>query len=123
MAKSNIVKRVVVSWKQFKQQNNLNKTDGNKRGKLNIPKLKEANYVATSNYHNYTLILTEGDSAKALAVTWSCSSIICLKLVVFVPNELFVNWLCNTNSYNILKMFSRFIAFISTCLNVFQNIS
>ncbi|KVI00753.1 Arginine repressor C-terminal-like domain-containing protein [Cynara cardunculus var. scolymus] len=68
VAKSDVVKRVV-SWVQFKQQNDLKKTDGNKRGKLNIPKLEEANYAATSNSDNCTLILTEGDSAKALAMS------------------------------------------------------
>lgn len=68
VAKSDVVKRIV-SWVQFKQQNDLKKTDGNKRGKLNIPKLEEANYAATSNSDNCTLILTEGDSAKALAMS------------------------------------------------------
>ncbi|KAF5822370.1 putative DNA topoisomerase (ATP-hydrolyzing) [Helianthus annuus] len=68
VAKSDIVKRVV-SWVQFKQQNDLKKTDGNKRGKLNIPKLEEANFAATNNSDNCTLILTEGDSAKALAMS------------------------------------------------------
>lgn len=68
VAKSDVVKRVV-SWVQFKQQNDLKKTDGNKRGKLNIPKLEEANFAATNNSDNCTLILTEGDSAKALAMS------------------------------------------------------
>ncbi|KAK9061834.1 hypothetical protein SSX86_019018 [Deinandra increscens subsp. villosa] len=68
VAKSDIVKRVM-SWVQYKQQNDLKKTDGNKRGKLNIPKLEEANFAATNNSDNCTLILTEGDSAKALAMS------------------------------------------------------
>nr|XP_043611251.1 DNA topoisomerase 2 [Erigeron canadensis] len=68
VAKSDIVKKVM-SWVQFKQQNDLKKTDGNKRGKLNIPKLEEANFAATNNSDNCTLILTEGDSAKALAMS------------------------------------------------------
>ncbi|KAJ0735221.1 putative DNA topoisomerase (ATP-hydrolyzing) [Helianthus annuus] len=68
VAKSDVVKRVM-SWVQFKQQNDLKKTDGNKRGKLNIPKLEEANFAATSNSDKCTLILTEGDSAKALAMS------------------------------------------------------
>ncbi|KAL4561866.1 hypothetical protein LXL04_034048 [Taraxacum kok-saghyz] len=68
VAKSDIVKKVV-SWVQFKQNNDLKKTDGNKRGKLNIPKLEEANFAATNNSDHCTLILTEGDSAKALAMS------------------------------------------------------
>ncbi|XP_052620374.1 DNA topoisomerase 2 isoform X2 [Lactuca sativa] len=68
VAKSDIVKKVL-SWVQFKQHNDLKKTDGNKRGKLNIPKLEEANFAATNNSDNCTLILTEGDSAKALAMS------------------------------------------------------
>ena len=71
VAKSDIVKKVV-SWVQFKQNNDLKKTDGNKRGKLNIPKLEEANFAATNNSDHCTLILTEGDSAKALAVSLCC---------------------------------------------------
>lgn len=71
MAKSDVVKRVA-SWVQFKQQNDMKKTDGTKRGKLNIPKLEEANFAATNNSDNCTLILTEGDSAKALAVCLYC---------------------------------------------------
>ncbi|KAL8262386.1 hypothetical protein R6Q59_023735 [Mikania micrantha] len=68
VAKSDIVKRVA-SWVQFKQHNDMKKTDGNKRGKLNIPKLEEANFAATNHSDNCTLILTEGDSAKALAMS------------------------------------------------------
>ncbi|XP_076941033.1 DNA topoisomerase 2-like [Bidens hawaiensis] len=68
VAKSDIVKRVM-SWVQFKQNNDMKKTDGTKKGKLNIPKLEEANFAATSNSDSCTLILTEGDSAKALAMS------------------------------------------------------
>lgn len=67
VAKSDVVNRVK-SWVLFKQQNDLKKTDGKKKGKLNIPKLEEANFAATSDSDKCTLILTEGDSAKALAV-------------------------------------------------------
>ena len=34
-----------------------------------IPKLEDANDAGTKHGHEYTLILTEGDSAKALAVS------------------------------------------------------
>ncbi|KAJ9556427.1 hypothetical protein OSB04_011041 [Centaurea solstitialis] len=44
------------------------KTEVNKQGKLNIPKLEEDNYAATSESDKCTLILTEGDSAKAFTM-------------------------------------------------------
>ncbi|KAI3722479.1 hypothetical protein L2E82_33518 [Cichorium intybus] len=69
VAKSDIVKKVL-SWVQFKQHNDLKKTktDGNKRGKLNISKLEEAKFAATNNYVDCTLILPEGDTTKNLAM-------------------------------------------------------
>ncbi|GAM24783.1 hypothetical protein SAMD00019534_079580 [Acytostelium subglobosum LB1] len=39
-----------------------------KKGKVNIPKLDEANMAGTAHSEDCTLILTEGDSAKTLAV-------------------------------------------------------
>lgn len=43
---------------------------GTKRAKLKgIPKLEDANDAGTRNAHTCTLILTEGDSAKALAIS------------------------------------------------------
>ncbi|KAK9070925.1 hypothetical protein SSX86_009493 [Deinandra increscens subsp. villosa] len=65
VARSDIVKKID-SWVQFKL---LNELKNNKRGKLNIPKLEEANFAATNNSDKCTLILTEGDSAKALAMS------------------------------------------------------
>jgi DNA topoisomerase-2 len=48
----------------------LKKSDGVKRSKLyGIPKLDDANWAGTSKSDQCTLILTEGDSAKALAVS------------------------------------------------------
>ncbi|GJX52322.1 DNA topoisomerase 2 [Tanacetum coccineum] len=47
----------------FEQLRNLRK------GKLNIPKLEDANLAASANSGDCTLILTEGDSAKALAMS------------------------------------------------------
>lgn len=47
----------------------LRKTDGAKRRTLlNIPKLDDANWAGTKRSRECTLILTEGDSAKATAV-------------------------------------------------------
>ncbi|KAH9289454.1 hypothetical protein KI387_033571, partial [Taxus chinensis] len=53
---------------KFKQKKDLKKTDGTKKGKLiDVPKLDDANQAGGKNSHQCTLILTEGDSAKALA--------------------------------------------------------
>lgn len=65
----------VLSWAEFKQSKDLKKTDGTKRGRITgITKLEDANDAGGKNSHKCTLILTEGDSAKALAVSthWSC---------------------------------------------------
>ncbi|KAI3792587.1 hypothetical protein L2E82_06470 [Cichorium intybus] len=69
VAKADIVIKVL-SWVQFKYHNDLKKTDGNKRGKLNIPKFEEANFAAANNSDKCTLILTERDSTKALALSF-----------------------------------------------------
>lgn len=48
----------------------FSKTDGKKRSKIkNIPKLEDANYAGTKKSADCTLILTEGDSAKATAIS------------------------------------------------------
>ena len=60
----------IMSWAQFKQSKELKKTDGAKRSRLTgIPKLDDANDAGGRNSESCTLILTEGDSAKALAVS------------------------------------------------------
>jgi DNA topoisomerase-2 len=47
----------------------LKKSDGTKKSKITgIPKLDDANWAGTSKSGECTLIITEGDSAKALAV-------------------------------------------------------
>ncbi|KAI5170713.1 DNA topoisomerase II [Nematocida sp. LUAm3] len=53
-----------------KQNQQLKKTDGHKTSKIRgIPKLDDANNAGTRHAAKCTLILTEGDSAKALAVS------------------------------------------------------
>ena len=48
----------------------LKKSDGTKKNKLmGIPKLDDANWAGTSKSDKCTLIITEGDSAKALAIS------------------------------------------------------
>lgn len=69
VSKSGIVESVL-SWAKFKAQNQLDKTSGKKMSKLKgIPKLEDANEAGTKTAHKCTLILTEGDSAKSLAVS------------------------------------------------------
>ncbi|VVC97115.1 unnamed protein product [Leptidea sinapis] len=60
----------VLTWAKFKAQTELVKASGKKQSKLKgIPKLEDANEAGTKNSHLCTLILTEGDSAKTLAVS------------------------------------------------------
>ena len=48
----------------------LKKTDGSKKSRITgIPKLDDANWAGTNRSHECTLIITEGDSAKALAIS------------------------------------------------------
>nr|KAG5713710.1 hypothetical protein BaRGS_024337 [Batillaria attramentaria] len=60
----------VLSWMKFKAQAQLNKKcHSAKHSKLKgIPKLDDANDAGTRNSEKCTLILTEGDSAKSLAI-------------------------------------------------------
>ncbi|CAL0334291.1 unnamed protein product [Lupinus luteus] len=59
----------LLSWAEFKQNKDLKKTDGTKSQSVRgIVKLDDANEAGGRNSDQCTLILTEGDSAKALAV-------------------------------------------------------
>mmetsp|Transcript_28242 Transcript_28242/g.45711 ORF Transcript_28242/g.45711 Transcript_28242/m.45711 type:complete len:1587 (+) Transcript_28242:75-4835(+) len=67
--KSAIVENVL-SFARFKQNTELKKKDGTKKSRLiGIEKLDDANDAGGRNSEHCTLILTEGDSAKALAVS------------------------------------------------------
>ncbi|XP_055638882.1 DNA topoisomerase 2 [Toxorhynchites rutilus septentrionalis] len=69
VSKSGIVESVL-QWAKFKAQTELSKTSGSKKSKIKgVPKLEDANDAGTKNSLNCTLILTEGDSAKTLAVS------------------------------------------------------
>ncbi|KLT45438.1 DNA topoisomerase II [Cutaneotrichosporon oleaginosum] len=69
VAKSGVIDNVL-SYARFKQDQQLKKTDGAKRARVGgIPKLEDANWAGGRNAKQCTLILTEGDSAKALAVS------------------------------------------------------
>ncbi|KAF9242373.1 DNA topoisomerase [Melanogaster broomeanus] len=66
--KSSIIDNVL-NWAKFKADQQIKKTDGTKRNRLTgLTKLADANNAGTKNAEKCTLILTEGDSAKALAV-------------------------------------------------------
>ena len=52
-----------------KVEKELKKTDGAKKSRITgVPKLDDANWAGTHRSHECTLIVTEGDSAKALAI-------------------------------------------------------
>ncbi|XP_068647207.1 DNA topoisomerase 2-like [Aristolochia californica] len=67
VCKSGIVESLL-SWANFKQSKELKKTDGSKKQRVSVEKLKDANEAGGKNSDKCTLILTEGDSAKTLAV-------------------------------------------------------
>ncbi|PLW47395.1 hypothetical protein PCANC_05840 [Puccinia coronata f. sp. avenae] len=59
----------VMDFAKFKEDAALKKTDGSKRSRITgIVKLEDANNAGTKKAADCTLILTEGDSAKSLAV-------------------------------------------------------
>jgi DNA topoisomerase-2 len=60
----------LLALSRFREQKELKKTDsGAKRSKISgIPKLDDANNAGTAKSSQCTLIITEGDSAKALAI-------------------------------------------------------
>jgi len=60
----------VLSFAEFKLNKESKKTDGNKKCKIrDIPKLDDANWAGTKKSDECILILTEGDSAKSMAVS------------------------------------------------------
>jgi DNA topoisomerase II len=68
LAKTNIVNQVI-DFARFKETASLKKTDGKKMTSLRgIPKLEDANKAGSKQSHKCSLILTEGDSAKAFAM-------------------------------------------------------
>ena len=63
------IKDLVLAMSKFKEQSELKKTDGARKSKITgIPKLDDANAAGTIHAAKCTLIVTEGDSAKTLAV-------------------------------------------------------
>ena len=59
----------VLAVAKFKELKELKKTDGSRKSRITgIPKLDDANCAGTAKSEKCTLIVTEGDSAKTLAV-------------------------------------------------------
>jgi DNA topoisomerase-2 len=67
IAKTDAVENIL-HFAQQKADQVLAKSDGNRRSRMSNPKLVDANLAGTKYGHLCTLILTEGDSAKGLAV-------------------------------------------------------
>ena len=65
--KSGIIEKAA-KLTDFHQDKKAAKTDGKKTSRIYIDKLDDANDAGTKNSSECTLILTEGDSAKALAI-------------------------------------------------------
>jgi DNA topoisomerase-2 len=69
LEKSDIIDNILNAEK-IKQTAELKKKGGSKKGKLvGIPKLEDANFAGSAKSSDCTLILTEGDSAKTLAIS------------------------------------------------------
>ncbi|ROW16813.1 hypothetical protein VPNG_01567 [Cytospora leucostoma] len=58
----------ILHFAEKKADKLMAKSDGNKRSRISNEKLVDANLAGTRQGHECTLILTEGDSARALAV-------------------------------------------------------
>ena len=58
-----------LSITEFYDKKKLVKTDGKKLSRIIVPKLDDANFAGTKDSASCTLILTEGDSAKTMAIS------------------------------------------------------
>jgi len=68
IAKLGIIENIL-AIAEAKEKKSLQKTDGKKVGRILIPKLDDANKAGTKDSKNCTIIFTEGDSAKATAIS------------------------------------------------------
>ena len=67
IAKTEVVNNIL-HFAQQKADQILKKSDGGRRNRMDNPKLTDANKAGTKDGYKCTLILTEGDSAKGLAI-------------------------------------------------------
>ncbi|KAI1876939.1 uncharacterized protein JN550_001011 [Neoarthrinium moseri] len=67
IAKTDAIQNII-DFAERKADKLMAKSDGNKRSRISNAKLVDANLAGTKHGHECTLILTEGDSAKSLAV-------------------------------------------------------
>ena len=65
--KSDITEKIILQT-NYKENKNLEKTDGRKTTYIKVAKLSDANWAGTRKSKQCTLILTEGDSAKSMAI-------------------------------------------------------
>ena len=66
--KSGIVEKAI-SLTTIDEDKNAKKTDGKKKNSIRVNKLDDANHAGTAKSQSCYLILTEGDSAKSMAVS------------------------------------------------------
>ena len=67
IAKTDVIENIL-HFAEQKADQILKKSDGTRRNRIDNPKLTDANKAGTKDGYNCTLILTEGDSAKGLAI-------------------------------------------------------
>lgn len=67
IAKTEVVNNIL-HFAQQKADQILKKSDGGRRSRMDNPKLTDANKAGTKEGYKCTLVLTEGDSAKGLAI-------------------------------------------------------
>lgn len=69
VSKLNVIEKIL-EQQNIKDNKENSKTDGKKSSRITgIPKLDDAVYAGTAKSHECSLILTEGDSAKAMALS------------------------------------------------------
>lgn len=67
VAKTEVIANIL-AFSQQKADQIMKKSDGSRRSRMHDPKLTDANKAGTKDGHLCTLILTEGDSAKGMAM-------------------------------------------------------
>ena len=68
MVKQSGLMKKMEQWVVMHEQKTLSKGDGKKTSHVKVQKLDDANFAGPKKSHLCTLIVTEGDSAKALAI-------------------------------------------------------